>query len=51
MGQGGGGDEGAPSAPTVEVEMPSEDIRVYQFATENDPDTTVVFIVNPALEL
>lgn len=50
MGQGGG-DEGAPSAPTVEVEMPSEDIRVYQFATENDPDTTVVFIVNPALEL
>jgi predicted anti-sigma-YlaC factor YlaD len=51
MGQGGGSDAGAPSAPTVEVEMPSEGVRVYQFATEDDPDTTVVFIVNPALEL
>jgi anti-sigma factor RsiW len=50
MGQGGGGEE-ASSAPTVEVEMPSEGVRVYQFATEDDPDTTVVFIVNPALEL
>lgn len=41
----------AERAPTVEVEMPSEDVRVYQFAAADDPDTAVVFIVNPALEL
>jgi predicted anti-sigma-YlaC factor YlaD len=37
--------------PTVEVEMPGDDVRVYQFATDEDPDTAVYFIVNPALEL
>ncbi len=46
-----GGVAAAQSAPTVEVEMPSEDVRVYQFATADDPDTAVVYIVNPALEL
>lgn len=37
--------------PTVEVEMPGDDVRVYQFANEDDEDTAVYFIVNPALEL
>lgn len=37
--------------PTVEVEMVGEDVRVYQFAAEDDEDTAVYFIVNPALEL
>jgi anti-sigma factor RsiW len=37
--------------PTVEVEMPGDDVRVYQFAQEEDDDTAVYFIVNPALEL
>ena len=36
--------------PSVEVEMSSEDVRVYQFAAD-DSDTAVVFVVNPALEL
>jgi predicted anti-sigma-YlaC factor YlaD len=36
--------------PTVEVEMPGDDVRVYQFANDDD-DTAVYFIVNPALEL
>lgn len=43
------GVEAAP--PTVEVEMPGDDVRVYQFANEEDDDTAVYFIVNPALEL
>jgi hypothetical protein len=37
--------------PTVEVEMSDEDVRVYQFADDDDTDTAVYFIVNPALEL
>lgn len=37
--------------PTVEVDMPGEDVRVYQFADEETDDTAVYFIVNPALEL
>ncbi len=36
--------------PSIEVEMSGEDVRVYQFATE-DHDTAAVFVVNPALEL
>ena len=44
-------DPSAQAPPTVEVEMPGEDVRVYQFATEDDDDTAVYFIVNPALEL
>ena len=37
--------------PTVEVEMAGEDVRVYQFATDEGDDTAVYFIVNPAMEL
>jgi len=43
-------DSGA-TPPTIEVEMSGEDVRVYQFANEEDNDTAVYFIVNPALEL
>lgn len=39
------------SPPTVEVETMSDEIRVYQFATDGDDDTAVYFIVDPALEL
>jgi hypothetical protein len=58
---GGGGPASMASAPateaesaappTVEVEMAGEGVRVYQFATDGDPDTAAYFIVNPALEL
>jgi predicted anti-sigma-YlaC factor YlaD len=37
--------------PTVEVEMAGEDVRVYQFAADDNNDTAVYFIVNPAMEL
>ncbi|TFG37847.1 MAG: zf-HC2 domain-containing protein [Candidatus Aminicenantes bacterium] len=37
--------------PTVEVEMNGDDVRVYQFASEEDTDTAVYFIVNPAMKL
>jgi predicted anti-sigma-YlaC factor YlaD len=37
--------------PTVEVEMAGEDVRVYQFAVDEDDDTAVYFVVNPAMEL
>jgi predicted anti-sigma-YlaC factor YlaD len=37
--------------PTVEVEMLGDEVRVYQFADDEDADTAVYFIVNPALEL
>jgi stage V sporulation protein SpoVS len=37
--------------PIVEVEMAGEDVRVYQFAVDEDDDTAVYFIVNPAMEL
>lgn len=37
--------------PTVEVEMAGDDVRVYQFATDDDDDTAVYFVVNPAMEL
>jgi anti-sigma factor RsiW len=36
--------------PQVEVNMDGEGVRVYQFAGGSDDDTTVLFIVNPALE-
>lgn len=36
--------------PQVEVDMPGEGVRVYHFASDNDRDTAVLFIVNPALE-
>jgi hypothetical protein len=31
--------------------MAGEDVRVYQFAADDDDDTAVYFIVNPAMEL
>jgi predicted anti-sigma-YlaC factor YlaD len=37
--------------PTVEVEMAGDNVRVYQFATDDDDDTAVYFVVNPAMEL
>jgi predicted anti-sigma-YlaC factor YlaD len=37
--------------PSVEVEMAGDNVRVYQFAAEEDTDTAVYFIVNPAMEL
>jgi hypothetical protein len=30
--------------------MDGEGVRVYHFAVEGDEDTTVAFVVNPALE-
>jgi len=36
--------------PRVEVDMVGEGVRVYQFAQEDDADTAVLYIVNPALE-
>ena len=45
-------EERVAAPPTVEVDMPEEDVRVYQFANDDDDaDTAVYFIVNPALEL
>jgi len=37
--------------PSVEVETAGEDVRVYQFANDEDGNTAVYFIVDPALEL
>lgn len=36
--------------PQVEVDMQGEDVRIYHFANQDDTDTAVLFIVNPALE-
>ncbi len=36
--------------PKVEVDMVGEGVRVYQFAQDDDADTAVLYIVNPALE-
>jgi len=36
--------------PQVEVDMPGDGVRIYHFATDEDADTAVLFIVNPALE-
>lgn len=44
-------DDVATTPPTVEVEMAGDDVRVYQFATDDDDDTAVYFVVNPAMEL
>jgi anti-sigma factor RsiW len=43
---------GEPNAPPrVEVVMPGNDVRVYQYADQRDEDTAVYFIVNPSMEL
>lgn len=39
-----------PLPPRVQVDMPGEGIRVYQFADEGNEGTAVYYIVNPALE-
>jgi predicted anti-sigma-YlaC factor YlaD len=44
-------DDAATTPPTVEVEMAGDDVRVYQFATDDDNNTAVYFVVNPAMEL
>ena len=44
-------DNARSAPPTVEVEMAGEEVRVYQFAADDDDDTAVYFIVNPAMEL
>jgi len=31
--------------------MAGEEVRVYQFATDEDDDTAIYFVVNPAMEL
>jgi predicted anti-sigma-YlaC factor YlaD len=36
--------------PQVEVDMPSAEVRVYQYADDHDSSTAVYYIVNPALE-
>ncbi len=41
----------APEPPTVEIDMAGEDVRVYRFATDENRDTAVYFVVNPAMEL
>lgn len=43
--------EVAPVPPSVEVDMAGENVRVYQFATDENQDTAVYFVVNPAMEL
>jgi predicted anti-sigma-YlaC factor YlaD len=40
----------APPPPQVDVDMPGEGVRVYQYADERRPDTVVYYVVNPALE-
>jgi len=37
--------------PRLEVDMAGEGVRVYQYADDDDGDTAVYFIVNPAMEL
>ncbi len=41
--------DGAPP-PEVQVDMPGEGVRVYQFADQVDRNTAVCYIVTPALE-
>jgi len=45
-----GATAGHQPAPEVRVDMDGEGVRVYHFAAAGDDDTTVAFIVNPALE-
>ncbi len=39
------------SPPTVEVEMQGKEVRIYQFANEEDADSAVYLIIDPAMEL
>lgn len=42
------GDQELP--PRVQVNMPDEGVRVYQYADDENHDTAIYYIVNPALE-
>jgi predicted anti-sigma-YlaC factor YlaD len=48
-GNAGAGIEKQPP-PRVRVEMQNEGVRVYQFVEDDDENSAVYFIVNPALE-
>jgi len=37
--------------PQVEINMDGEDVRIYRFASDEDENTAMWFIVNPAMEL
>jgi len=37
--------------PRIEVDMTQEEVRVYQYAIDDDSSTGAVFIVNPGMEL
>jgi anti-sigma factor RsiW len=37
--------------PRIEVDMTQEEVRVYQYAIDDDASTGAVFIVNPGMEL
>lgn len=43
--------EGIAPPPTVEVQMPQSEVRVYQFAGSDDETTAVYFVVNEEMEL
>lgn len=48
---GAADDLGQPGPPPrFEVDMPADQIRVYQYAEDRDGDSAVYFVVNPALE-
>ncbi len=48
---GAADDPGQPGPPPrIEVDMPADQIRVYQYADDRDGDSAVYFVVNPALE-
>ena len=36
--------------PEVEIDMGSDDVRVYRLVNEHSADTAVCFVINPALE-
>lgn len=43
--------EGVAPPPTVEVQMPQSDVRIYQFAGSDKETTAVYFVVNEEMEL
>lgn len=45
------GVEGVAPPPTVEVQMPQSDVRIYQFAGSDTETTAVYFVVNEEMEL
>jgi len=48
---GAADDLGQPGPPPrIEIDMPADEVRVYQYAEDRDGDSAVYFVVNPALE-